>query len=94
MLNVQTMTYYNKKHNLQRLTRVRHYLHNRRLRSTVLCIYHTETGANTVCKAKSNHNIIRNEDSQNKALLKSTTRSSRATTTITMLQCLHKPYSV
>eukprot|EP00971_Amphidinium_carterae_P348617 6490595-Amphidinium_carterae.1 len=91
MLSVQNTlqaTYFNKKHNFRRLTKVRRYLHNRRLKSTMLRIYLTETGANTVYKAKANHNIIRKVDSQNKALLRSTTRSSRATTTITILQCL------
>eukprot|EP00971_Amphidinium_carterae_P199725 3964153-Amphidinium_carterae.1 len=41
-------TIHNKNHKFPRLTKVQYYLHSRRLKSTTLHIYHTETGANKV----------------------------------------------
>eukprot|EP00971_Amphidinium_carterae_P115208 2281984-Amphidinium_carterae.1 len=55
-------TIHNKKHEFPKLTKVQYYLHNRRLKSTTLHIYHTETSANTAYKEKANHNIINEED--------------------------------
>eukprot|EP00971_Amphidinium_carterae_P228048 4523380-Amphidinium_carterae.1 len=53
---------HNKKHKLPRLTKVQYYLHNRKLTSTTLRIYHTETGASTVYKERAEDNIINEED--------------------------------
>eukprot|EP00971_Amphidinium_carterae_P103299 2044804-Amphidinium_carterae.1 len=61
MMNLEK-TIHNRKHKLPRLTRIQYYLHNRRVMSTTLRIYPTETAANTVYKERANHNIINEED--------------------------------
>eukprot|EP00971_Amphidinium_carterae_P315316 6267228-Amphidinium_carterae.1 len=50
ILNVQNN--HNKKHKFLRLTGRLHYLHNWRLTSTTLRVYHTEIGANSVYKER------------------------------------------
>eukprot|EP00971_Amphidinium_carterae_P302311 6007025-Amphidinium_carterae.1 len=53
---------HNKKHKFPRLTKVQYYLHNRRFKSTISRIYHTEIDANTVYKERVEDNIINDED--------------------------------
>eukprot|EP00971_Amphidinium_carterae_P079077 1564513-Amphidinium_carterae.1 len=53
---------HNKKHKFPRLTKVQYYLHSKRSKSTILCIYLTETGANTAYKERANHSITNKED--------------------------------
>eukprot|EP00971_Amphidinium_carterae_P106127 2101877-Amphidinium_carterae.1 len=60
-MNLEKITH-NKKHKLPGLTKVQYYLHNRRLMSTTLRTYLTETGANIVYKERASHNIINEED--------------------------------
>eukprot|EP00971_Amphidinium_carterae_P017865 352049-Amphidinium_carterae.2 len=61
-MTILEMTIHNRKHKFPRLTKVQYYLHKRRLKSTTLRIYSTETGANTVYKERANHNIINEVD--------------------------------
>eukprot|EP00971_Amphidinium_carterae_P144885 2870827-Amphidinium_carterae.1 len=55
-------TIHNRKHKRPRPTKVQYYLRSRRLMSTTLRIYLTETGANTVYRERASHNIINEED--------------------------------
>eukprot|EP00971_Amphidinium_carterae_P329275 6461609-Amphidinium_carterae.1 len=62
-------------------------LHKKKSTNTTSLTCHIATGANTVYKEKTDNNITIKVDYVNRALPRSTTRSSRATTTSTMLQC-------
>eukprot|EP00971_Amphidinium_carterae_P350206 6491433-Amphidinium_carterae.2 len=64
MQNKQTtslVTTHNKKRKLRKHTKVQHCQHNEKWMNTTSLTYLTETGANTVYKAKADHNIINEE---------------------------------
>eukprot|EP00971_Amphidinium_carterae_P288162 5720869-Amphidinium_carterae.2 len=70
----------------------KHYVfqqHKQKSTNTTVFTCHTPTGANTVCKERADKNTILKVDYENKHHTddRSTTRSSRATMTSTMLQC-------